>query len=296
MHSQLARALPVVLLLTPAAAAARSATLAAPVNRTVFVTVTDGSGAPVTDMTAADFVVKEGGKEREVVKAEPATARMRLALAVEERLVGEGSIRIGLFEFMKRIGSAAEIALISIGIRNTTVADYTTNLDTLVNSINKFSLNPSPNSQVAEGVLEIANTFIQTRPERPVLVVVALSGGQAGPDPRSVLDKIRHSGATMHAATLAGGEQSAAGVGSLGDESGREQVLGDGSKQSGGRRIDVTATTAIPKALQQIAGDLLSQYAITYVLPDGVKPDKRFNITVKRRGVTLRAPSAIPDR
>jgi hypothetical protein len=32
------------------------------------------------------------------------------------------------------------------------------------------------------------------------------------------------------------------------------------------------------------------------VLPDGVKPNKRFNISTKRRGVTLRAPSTIPDR
>jgi hypothetical protein len=46
----------------------------------------------------------------------------------------------------------------------------------------------------------------------------------------------------------------------------------------------------------QIAGDLQAQYAITYTLPDGVKPDRRFNASVKRRGVSLRAPSQIPDR
>jgi hypothetical protein len=82
----------------------------------------------------------------------------------------------------------------------------------------------------------------------------------------------------------------------MNDHAGREQVLGDGPKQSGGRRVDVTTTAAFPKALQQIANDLLAQYAITYTLPDGVKPDKRFSITVKRRGISLRAPSTIPDR
>jgi hypothetical protein len=99
----------------------------------------------------------------------------------------------------------------------------------------------------------------------------------------------------MFAATLAGAS-AAPSLGSMNDHSGREQVLGDGPKQSGGRRIDVTATAAMPKALQQIAADLLAQYAITYTLPDGTKPDRRLNVGVKRRGVSLRAPSAIPER
>jgi hypothetical protein len=102
----------------------------------------------------------------------------------------------------------------------------------------------------------------------------------------------------MHAVTLAGGGPAGAGmdVGVLAGNSGREQVLGDGTKQSGGRRLDVTSTGAMPKAMLQIANELLAQYAITYSLPDGVKPDRRFSVSVKRRGVTLRAPSLIPDR
>jgi hypothetical protein len=82
----------------------------------------------------------------------------------------------------------------------------------------------------------------------------------------------------------------------MSDQSGREQVLGDGPKQSGGRRFELTSTGQVSRALQQIAVDLQSQYAITYTLPDGVKPDRRFNVTVKRRGTNVRAPSQIPDR
>ena len=270
----------------------------APTDRTVYVTVTDDKREPVPDLTAADFVVKEGGKEREIVKVERATAPMRLALAVEERLTVDAAVRMGLFELMKRLSGAGEIALITIGLRNTTIVDYTTSLEALVAGINKFSLNPARDSAVAEGVLELANRFVESKPQRPVLVVVAITGGQAGVQPRHVLDRIGQSGAMMHAVTLAGaGEAPGEGtVGSLNTLSGREQVLGDGPKQSGGRRIDVPSTGAMPKALLQIANEILAQYAITYTVPEGVKLDKRFSATVKRRGVTLRAPSTISDK
>ncbi|HEY7498472.1 MAG TPA: hypothetical protein VH740_08160 [Vicinamibacterales bacterium] len=268
---------------------------AAATERTVFVTVTDNQGAPVTDLTAADFVVKEGGKEREIAKAEPATTKLRVALAIEEIMVSDASIRTAIFEFMKRVANSAEIGLFTVGLRTTTVVDYTSSLEALVGGINKFTLNPAKESAIAEGVLELSNRFAEAKPPRPAIVVLALSGGQVGVDPRLVLEKVRDSRATMYSATLAG-PSNAPTLGTMNDHAGREQVLGDGPKQSGGRRVDVTTTAAFPKALQQIANDLLAQYAITYTLPDGVKPDKRFSITVKRRGISLRAPSTIPDR
>ena len=257
--------------------------------------MTDSKGAPVPDLTAADLVVKEGGKEREITKAAPASAKMRLTLAVEERLIADTSIRQAIFEFLKRTSDYADIRMIVIGLRNYTVADYTGSLDVLVGAINKFTLNPNKDSNIAEGVLEIAAHYAETKVERPVLVVLAISGGQAGVDPRTVLDKLRQSGAIMYSATLAWGSDGGP-VGSLTDNSGREQVLGDGPKQSGGRRVEVPSTGAFPKTLQQFADELRAQYAITYVLPDGVKPDKRFGISSKRKGITLRAPTAIPDR
>jgi VWFA-related protein len=267
-----------------------------PIVRTVYVTVTDGQGVAVPDLTPADFTIKEGGKEREILKAAPATTRMRLAVMVEERLLGDGSVRMGLFEFMKRLQPVAETALITIGLRNTTVVDFTTDLNAIVAAINGLSLNPSPHSNVAEGILDIGKAIERDRPARPVVVVVAVSGGQAGgASSNEVLNQLRQSAAVMHAVTIAG-SQSASNLGTLGDESNREQVIGDGAKQSGGRRVEVTATVAVPKALQQIAGDLSAQYMIQYALPEGVKPSRNVNVSLKRRGVNLRAPSAVPDR
>ncbi len=262
----------------------------------MYVTVTDRNGMPVPDLAPADFTVKEGGKEREIAKVMPATARMRLAVMVEERLLGDGGVRNGLFEFMKRMQPAAETAFIAIGLRNKTIVDYTTDLSALVAALNGLSLNPPPQSNLTEGILDIGKALEKDRPERPVVVVVAVSGGQAGgASSNEVLDQLRQSGATLSVVTIAT-SQAATGVGGLADESNREQVLGDGAKQSGGRRIEVAATIAVPKGLQQIAGDLSAQYAIQYTVPDGVKLDRRLNVSLKRGGASLRAPSLIPDR
>ncbi len=268
---------------------------AAETPRTIYVTATDGMGAPVPDLGPADFVVKEGGKERRVTSAEPASVPMRLTLAIEERLIVDGQTRLAIWEFIKRIAGRASIRLLTIGLRPETIVDYSGDPSVLVAAINKLSLNPNRNSNLAEGVLDIAESLAKAPPRRPVLLVVAVSGGQSGVDSKLVLDRIRQSGAMMYAATVAEG-QAEVGPALLMEQSGREEILGDGPKQSGGRRIDVHATSSFAQAMQQIASDLLAQYAITYELPDGVKPDKRLNVSVKRRGVSLRAPSAIPDR
>jgi VWFA-related protein len=276
----------------PSAAAAEATV------RTVYVTITDGKGAPVPDLTAAEFKVKEGGKDREVVKAEPAKTRPHLALMVEERLAPDQQTRVGLFEFVKRINGTAEISLITVGLRNTTLVPYVTDPNTLLKAINELTLNPQPTSNLTEGINDLARTFEKDRPERPVIVVVGLTGGQAGgASANEVLTTLRQSGATLYAVTFGSAASGNSGdLGTMGEMSGREQVLGDGAKQSGGRRIDVVTTGNIPKALQQVADDLAAQYMISYSLPDGVKRDRKFNISTSRKGISVRAPSSIPDK
>jgi hypothetical protein len=205
---------------------------------------------------------------------------------IDERLLGDGPTRNGVFEFMKRLQPASEFALITVGLRNQTVVDYTSDLDVIVAAINKFTLNPGTDSNFSESVLDVTKKLTQQRSERRVIVAVAIpGGGEVGSGSVSeTLNSLRQSGAQMHAVTLT---QSTGGS---------EQILEEGAKQSGGRRLEVNVTTAIPRALQQIADDLSAQYTLNYTLPDGVKPDKKVSVSVTRKGINLRAPNAIPDK
>jgi VWFA-related protein len=265
------------------------------VERHVYVTVTDREGVTVPGLTAADFRVREAGRDRQIVAVEPASARIRLAILVEESLTPAGGVRIGLGEFIRRMQPHAEMSLVVMGLRNFVLVDYTTDIGALFAAINDLApvgFQQQVNN-VPEGIYEAARVFERERPERPVMVVVAREMmQQSSEEPQHVLNQIGRSGALVEVVTIAGGQAQIA-IGDLSDMSGRAQILGDGSRQSGGRRIEVSALTAVPRALQQVADSLLSQYRISYVLPDGVDPSDRLNVDLRRGGLTLRAPTRV---
>ena len=71
------------------------------------------------------------------------------------------------------------------------------------------------------------------------------------------------------------------------------KVIGEGPKQSGGRRIGLASTRAIPQALMDVANDLEAQYAITYAIPAGEKPQDRISVSTSRKNVNLLAPNRV---
>jgi hypothetical protein len=71
------------------------------------------------------------------------------------------------------------------------------------------------------------------------------------------------------------------------------QVLGDGSRESGGRHDQVVSTTLIP-SLERVADELLSQYALTVALPDRFKPTDKVSVSTKRKSTKVQAPVRLP--
>ena len=139
------------------------------------------------------------------------------------------------------------MAFITIGLRNTTVVDYTTDLSKMVAAINALSLNPPPKSNLSEGILDISKA-IEKRTRRA-------SGYRRRRGLRRAVGRgVRERGAQSATPERRDDEcvsiatnQAMRGVGALADESNREQVLGDGAKQSGGRRVEVTGDDRGPE-------------------------------------------------
>jgi len=255
-------------------------------TRTVYVTAVDRQGQPVAGLTAADFTVKEGGKDAAVVSVEPARARMRIALGITEPLTASGHALQGMANLIATLAPQAEISLIVIGLSNRVLVPYTSDVATHVAALRAI---PQVQRQVpvntGEGIVDIARQLQKEETERRVMVVIAVDTGESVSMRHDyVLGTIRDSRVQMHVVAISSG-----GMG--GDLS---RVLSDGPRQSGGRQIGVSALSAVPGAMAQIATELAGQYALTYTLPDGVKPSERIAVSLARRGVTLRAPTSVP--
>jgi hypothetical protein len=135
-----------------------------------------------------------------------------------------------------------------------------------------------------------------------VIVALTVGGQEHSTLPaHHVLDNLRKSGASLHVLTVVNNTlrsqptaTSAAAL--LGENMNLSEVLGDGPKQSGGSRDEIIANATVLSGLQRLGEALKRQYVIEYTLPDGVKPSGKLNVSIKRKGVTLHAPTRVPDR
>ena len=93
-------------------------------SRTVYVSVTDKKGSVVTDLQAAEFEVKVGGKTQEVVSVRPATEPLRIAMLVADG--GTGGYQLALAHFMRKLIGHAQFALTSVIVQPEKVVDYST--------------------------------------------------------------------------------------------------------------------------------------------------------------------------
>ncbi len=288
----------------PDPAAARTAPLEAR-TRAVYVTAIGPTGAAVTDLTAADFTVKEGGKAREVIRAEPATAPLKIAILIDDD--GTGLFRYGIAKFIDRLMGRAEFALSSVTGQIVKLTDYTASAEVLRAALDGARARPGTpdGGQLLEGISEAAQDLERRKAARPIILALTVGGEEHSTLPaHHVLDQLRQSGAALHVvAVRGGGLRSTVAVskpsGLLDENLNLNEVLGDGPKQSGGRRDEVVASAGaagIVPVLEQLAESLKHQYLIEYGLPDGVKPSDRLSVSVKRSGVSLRAPARIPDK
>jgi VWFA-related protein len=265
-------------------------------TRTVYVSVLDNAGAPVTDLAPADFVVKEGGKDREVVNAGMSSVPLRIALLVDDN--GTGIFRYGVAKFIERLQGRAEFAVTTVTGQNLRIVDYTTNLDFLTTAIGRLTARPATNDggQLLEGIFETAKDFQKRRVPRPIIVALTVGGEEHSTLPaHHVLEELQKSGAALHViATSSSALRPTAPVsrpGALLEENmNLSEVLGDGPKQSGGKREEIVAAPGIVSGLQALAEALRNQYAVSFSRPDRPGTNEKLSVSVKRSGLTVRAP------
>jgi VWFA-related protein len=265
-------------------------------TRTVYVTVVDKAGAPVTDLAAADFVIKEGGKDRDVIGAGMTTVPLRIALLVDDN--GTGIFRYGVAKFIERLQGRAEFAVTTVVGQNLKLVDYTANIDRLRTVINQLNARPGTydGGQLLEGIFETAKDLQKRRAPRPIIVVLTVGGEEHSTLPaHHVLEELQKSGAALHVIAINSSALRATAAVSrpaalLGENLNLSEVLGDGPKQSGGTREEIVPSPGLVSGLQELAETLRNQYAVSFSRPDRPRDSEKLSVSVKRSGLIVRAP------
>jgi hypothetical protein len=113
-----------------------------------------------------------------------------------------------------------------------------------------------------------------------------------------VLEELQKSGAALHVIAINSSALRAMATvskpGALLDENlNLSEVLGDGPKQSGGKREEIVASAGLVVGLQELAEALRNQYAVSFSRADAPKSGDKLSVSVKRSGLTVRAPARL---
>jgi hypothetical protein len=254
------------------------------VTRTVYFSAVDGSGAQVTDLTAADLTVKEGGKDRQIVAVQPATAPMDVFLLVDDG--GLGTFQKAVADFLQAMLAKGQFAISVLNPQPIKVVDFTNDVGALRTALGRMGqrgrLQPD-NEQIIGGVAEASRELQKRKGRRRAIIALTVGGEKPASDMADdALNALKNSGASLNVLYV------------VGFDIGR--VLGDGPRQSGGMIQQVTGAAPMSPVLAKITDHLSHQYALTYTIPDGVKLNEKFSLSTSRKGVNLIAPSRIPDK
>lgn len=274
-------------------------------TRTIHMTVVNDKGMLVPDLTPVDFEVKEDGRTRDVLKAEPAAGRVSVALLLDDKGSDINEIRAALAAFARRVLGRAEVSLVTVVPTTTTVFEYTSSMAIMMNGIQRLVWRAGPAGGLLLGaVADAADDLRRREAARPAIVVITFEGDEfrSHRPAKAILAALERSRAGLHVVAVGkptlrrmnrAPTEGVQGDEWAVDEENRNAVLGDGPKQSGGRRHEIAVATGLTTALEEVADDLLNQYTLVYAGATEAKPSRKLSVSVKRRGVTVRAPTKI---
>jgi hypothetical protein len=262
------------------------------IQKAMYVSVVNDAGVPVPDLGPADFIVREDNVAREVLRVEPAVDPMQIAVLVDNSAASRDNIshmRQALPAFVATLtdgpaGQKNEVTIIAIGERPTVLADYSTNRATLQKGIDRIWALRDTGAYLMDGITEVCQGFRKREAGRPVIVALTAEGPEFSNRMHDqVIDPLKASGAAFNAIII--GRPSS----SMSSEA-RERglVLDEGTRSTGGARIEILAVESLGVKLKQLADQLTHQYKVTYARPQTLIPPERFVVATGKPGLTAR--------
>ena len=237
-------------------------------HKSIFVSVLDADGKPVTGLTAADFAIREDNADRQIVNVQPASQPLYVAMLVDTTTGAEpfvSDIREGFTGFATQVltkSPTSQLALWEFGQAAVRVQDFTSDLPKLTDRIARIFPKLNASSVLLEALNDASDQLAKKPSPRRAIVVLNLepSEEQSSEQPQKINESLMRSHAQLWAVSLQKGNLKNAS---------RDVVLNTLVRNAGGTREYIVVESAAPSHLARVADALTSQYEITYERPSG---------------------------
>jgi hypothetical protein len=240
-------------------------------QRVALVTVIATADGPITDLTAKDFIVREGSNRREAAAAELATDPLSVVLLVDSAQPPMGvtpptqDLRTAVSAFVTTLQTASPSAQIALGQfagAAVTSVEFTTETQSLEKGIQRLVPDLTATAVMLEALVDAGKKLADAPAPRRSIVTIDYNSPETSADRtmKQAAESITKAGATLWAVSIRG-------TGSV--SSFREETLNKVSKASGGTRLYSATSTALASQMKIIAHSLLSQYTVTFASSGG---------------------------
>jgi len=268
-------------------------------EHSIYVSVHDEAGAPITGLGVADFAVREDGRAREVLRASRATQPIDVAVLVDNSQVTTpviNDIRQAVTAFVERLAAARdEVAIVAIADRPTILQDYTSSAVALTRAATRLFPQPGSGTTLLDAIGEASRGLEKRSGERRVIVAITTEGTDfSTPNHQRTLERLKNGGAAFYALVL-----TQPGGGDLTTDEARSRgiVLDAGPRASGGRLEHLLSSMSLKAKLDEVAAELENQYHVVYGRPGALVPPEKIQVSVTRPGAVVRStPAATPAR
>ena len=272
------------------------------IEREMFVSVLDEQGIPVPDLGVSEFIVREDGVQREVLRVSRATAPMQLAILVDTSQTAIPpirDIRNGLRTFVEAMAEGNEISLITFGGPPRILVEATRDLEKLNAGVDRVFAYSDSAAYLLDALTETVRGFQNREASRPAVVVVTTEGTDfSNRLYTDVLEILGESSVAMHALVLLSFREPFSQGPTLSAErlrhytENRDFVLALGPEATGGRRSDLLTSMGFERQLTAVAAELSNQYLVVYARPRTLIPPERIEVSVRRADLTARGTPA----
>lgn len=252
-------------------------------EKSFIVTVLAEPDGPVTDLTAADFIVREENTTLEVVSAELSKFPLVVSLLIDmtQPNIPDGmlmrDLRGAVASFVSTLRASqpgVRIALVEVGGGAVTTSDFDAPAATLDAAVQKlFPAHPA-DAIMLEAIGQAAKSLTPMQTPRRAIVAVDFNSSESQTEDtlKRMSSSLSQSGATVWSVSVRLPRS---------NQSRREGALNVMTKNTGGLRQVASASSGLEAMLKKVAHSLASQYVVNFARP-GDAPMKTVVMETKK--------------